>query len=279
VDVLATEYPDGVAVFGIDGDVLGGPSPLPAFLELLVEDVVLLQVACEFQSRIGEHHPERALDVFRPGGRVDLIESANELRSDVLLVGISQMLGTELDGFSLAVVTIVDFDDATTGFIDDDAVWSAIVLIEITDDAYEKQESENDAAAREVNNSANILWIAVDGRESHRLTFSGGTRNGRDTRLVALDLSFVQHKVSLGSVDYVISDEDGKRSWIGHPVWSDFWKKLAQEVVNDSKVLLASDDDYLFPVIARDAGIVAKAKAAHGRRERQPAFRSQLRQY
>ena len=215
MDVLATQYPDGVAVLGIDSDVLSGPSPLPAFLELLVEDVVLLQVAGELQSRIGEHHPECALDVFRPGGRVDLVEGANELRSDVLLVGISQMLGTELDGLGLAVVAIVDFDNTATGFIDDYAVWSAIVLIEIADNAYEQQESENDAAAREVNNSANILRVAVNCRQSPRITRGARTRNSRDSRIVVLDLSSVQHnEFSLESVDYVISDEDGVRSWI-----------------------------------------------------------------
>ena len=78
-----------------------------------------------------------------------------------------------MDGFSLAVVTIVDFDDAATGFIDDDAVWSAMVLIEITDDAYEKQQSQDDPAAREVNNGANILRVAVDGRKSQRITLGG----------------------------------------------------------------------------------------------------------
>jgi hypothetical protein len=76
-------------------------------------------------------------------------------------------------------------------------------------------------------------------------------------------------------VDYVIGDEDGKRSWIGHPVWSEFWKKLAQEVVSDSKVLFASDDDYLFLVLARGVEIVAEAKAAHGQLRGQTAFQSQ----
>lgn len=123
---------------------------------MLVEDVVLLQVACEFQSRIGEHHPERALDVFRPGGRVDLIVGADELRSDVLLVGISQMLGTELDGLGLAVVAIVNFDNTATRLIDYDSIWPArIVLIEIAAD--EKEQSQDDPAACEENNGPNIL--------------------------------------------------------------------------------------------------------------------------
>lgn len=161
---------------------------MPAFLELLVEDVVLLQETCEFQSRIGEHHPERALDVFRPGGRVDLIEGANELRSDVLFVGISQMLGTELDSFSFAVVTVIDFNDAATGLIDYDAVRPAIILIEIAADADEKQQSQDDPAACEVNNGANILRVAVNGTESQRIALGVGTRNGRDARVVVIQL-------------------------------------------------------------------------------------------
>jgi hypothetical protein len=110
--------------------------------------------SCEFQSRIGKHHPEGALDVFRPGGRVDLIERANELISDVLIVCISQMLGAELDGFGLPIVAIFDFNNAAAGFIDDDAIWPAIVLIEIAADADEKKQSQDDSAAGEVNNSA-----------------------------------------------------------------------------------------------------------------------------
>lgn len=81
----------------------------------------------------------------------------------------------------------------------------------------------------------------------------------------------VQHnEFSCESVEYafVISDEDGERSWIRQPIWSEFWKKLAQEVVSDGKVLLAVDDDYFFPVLAREAEIVAKAKTAHGPGER-----------
>src|SRR6185295_8327878 len=109
-----------------DRDVLGGSSPLPAFLKLFVEKVVLLQVARKFQSRIGEPHPARAPDVVRPGGRIDLIERANELRSDVLFVGISQMLRAELDSFGFAVIAIVDFDNTASGLIDDDAVGPAI---------------------------------------------------------------------------------------------------------------------------------------------------------
>ena len=62
---------------------------------------------------------------------------------------------------------------------------------------------------------------------------------------------------------FVISDEDGERSWIRQPLWSEFGKKLAQEVVSDSKVLFAGDDDYLFPVLARGAEILAKPKATH----------------
>lgn len=76
-------------------------------------------------------------------------------------------------------------------------------------------------------------------------------------------------------MDYVISDEDSERSWFRQPVWSEFGKKLAQEVVGNSEVLLAGDDDYLFPVLAREAEIVIKAKAPHGPGERQPAFQSQ----
>src|SRR6185436_16535545 len=143
--------------------------------------------------RIGEHHPERALDVFRPGGRVDLVERTNELRRDVLLVGVGQVLRSELNGLSLTVVAIVNFDNAATRFIDYDTVGPTIVLIEIADNAYEQQESENDAAAREVNNSANILRVAVNGSESQRITLGAGTRNGRAVRVVVLDLSSVQH--------------------------------------------------------------------------------------
>ena len=115
-----------------------------------------------------------------------------------------------------------------------------------------------------MNNSANILRVAVNGRQSPRIPRGAGTRNSRDLRVVVLDLSSVQHnEFSLESVDYVISDEDGEGSWMRQPLWSEFGKKLAYEVVSDGKVLLASDDDYLFPVLAREAEIVAKAKAPH----------------
>jgi hypothetical protein len=70
----------------------------------------------------------------------------------------------------------------------------------------------------------------------------------------------------------VILDEDGERSWIRQPVWSDFGKKITQEVVSDSQVLFAGDDDYFFPILAREAEIMAKAKAAHSWREKQLAF-------
>jgi hypothetical protein len=103
------------------------------------------------------------------------------------------VLGAELNGLSLTVVAIVDFDNAATGFIDYDAVGPTIVLIEIADNAYEQQESENYPAASEVNNSANILRIAVNGRQSPRITLGAGTRSGRDRRIVVLDLRSVQH--------------------------------------------------------------------------------------
>ena len=48
------------------------------------------------------------------------------------------MLGTELNGLSLTVVTVIDFNDAPTGLIDYDAVRFAVVLIEIADDTNEK---------------------------------------------------------------------------------------------------------------------------------------------
>ena len=79
------------------------------------------------------------------------------------------MLRAELDSFGLAVVAIVDFNDAATGFIDDDAVRLPIVLIEIAADAEEKEQSQDDPAASEMNNGANILRIAVNGREPQRL--------------------------------------------------------------------------------------------------------------
>jgi hypothetical protein len=88
---------------------------------------------------------------------------------------------------------IVNFDNTATGFIDYDAVGSPIVLIEIADNAYEQQESENDAAAREVNNSANILRVAVNCSESQRITLGARTRDGFDARVVVLDLRSVQH--------------------------------------------------------------------------------------
>jgi hypothetical protein len=87
--------------------------------------------------------------------------------------------------------------------------------------------------------------------------------------VVVLDLSFGQHnEFSLESVDYVIGYEDGEMSWIRQPLWSEFGKKLAYEVVSDSKVLFAGDDDYFFPVLRRGVEIVAEAKAAHRRLER-----------
>ncbi|MEK6287708.1 MAG: hypothetical protein AABO57_18475 [Acidobacteriota bacterium] len=104
------------------------------------------------------------------------------------------MLGTELDSFSFAVVTVIDFNYAATGLIDYDS----------------SSPSE--------------------------------------------------------SVEYafVISDEDGKRSWIRQPFWSEFGKELSQEVVSDSQVLFAGDDDYLFLVLASVVETMAKAKAVHG---------------
>jgi hypothetical protein len=79
-----------------------------------------------------------------------------------------------------------------------------------------------------VDNGSNILRIAVDGRNSPHITLGHRTRNSRDWRLVALDLSFVQHyESSFWSVDYVITDEDSERSWIGQPIWSEFGEKLA----------------------------------------------------
>ena len=73
---------------------------------------VLLQVTCESQSRIREHHPERALDVFRPGSWVDLVEGTNELGSNVLLVGVSRVLGAELDGLSFTVIEALASEEA-----------------------------------------------------------------------------------------------------------------------------------------------------------------------
>ena len=67
---------------------------------------------------------------------------------------------------------------------------------------------------------------------------------------------------------FVICDEDGKGSWIRQPVWSEFGKELAYEVVSDSKVLLAGNDGYLILVLARVVEIMAKAKAAHEPGER-----------
>jgi len=93
------------------------------------------------------------------------------------------VLGAELDSFGFAVVTVIDFNNAATRSIDYYAVRPAIVLIEIADTAYEQQESENDAVAREVNNSANILRVPVNGSESQRITLGAGIRSGRDSGL------------------------------------------------------------------------------------------------
>ena len=41
------------------------------------------------------------------------------------------MLGAEFDSLSLAVVAVIDLDNAATRFIDNDAIRPAIVLIEI----------------------------------------------------------------------------------------------------------------------------------------------------
>lgn len=103
------------------------------------------------------------------------------------------MFRAELDSFSFAVVAVIDFNDAATGLIDYDSVWPTIVLIEIAADADEKQQSQNDPAACEVNDGSNILRVAVNSSESQRITIGVGTRNGRDVRVVVLDLSSVQH--------------------------------------------------------------------------------------
>ena len=138
------------------------------------------------------------------------------------------MLGAELNGLSLTVVAIVNFDNAATGFIDYDAVGSPIVLIEIADNAYEKEQSENDTAAREVDNGSNILRIAVDGRKSQasRLMLELETLAISGLSFSICDLFNTTSSPS-GSVDYVISDEDGKGSWIRQPVWSEFGEKRA----------------------------------------------------
>ena len=72
------------------------------------------------------------------------------------------------------------------------------------------------------------------------------------------------------SVEYgvVINDQDAERSWIRQPLWNDFGKQLAQEVVSDSQVLLGRDDHYLLLAGATITETIAKANVDHGRIEK-----------
>lgn len=73
MDVPTADDSDCVAILRVHADVLRGPRALPAFLKLLVQHTVLLQVSCELQGTVGDHPSESTLEVFGPRCWIDLV--------------------------------------------------------------------------------------------------------------------------------------------------------------------------------------------------------------
>jgi hypothetical protein len=86
----------------------------------------------------------------------------------------------QFDRLCLSVVTVVDLDDATARFIDNDAVWTAVVLIEIAGDAYEQKKAQDETGARKLNDRAYVLGIAVDRRRPPQI----GLKSRIDIRVI-----------------------------------------------------------------------------------------------
>jgi hypothetical protein len=88
-----------------------------------------------------------------------------------------------------------------------------MVLIKVADNAYQQQKTQDNATARELNDGAHILGIAVNSRDSRSIARAVGSRVGGDGIVVILLRQSFLNKTSFSvSVEYiiVILDEQGE---------------------------------------------------------------------